>query len=173
MVKFVFALAAAGSALALASPGLGPILSAAPGLYGGQPYGNGGYNNGYGYNQNYGQTARSRALQVRINGIQAQIETSERPPHPQAQRGQGPAQGSAQPRSSGSIAPGAAASAMARCRISRSASPGWSSTSVTKRPTATAAARNGYNGAYGYNSYDRDRDGRDDRYEDDRGYDHD
>ena len=26
---------------------------------------------------------------------------------------------------------------------------------------------NGYNGAYGYNSYDRDRDGRDDRYEND------
>jgi len=29
--------------------------------------------------------------------------------------------------------------------------------------------RYGYNQAYGYNAYDRDRDGRDDRYEDDRG----
>ena len=27
-----------------------------------------------------------------------------------------------------------------------------------------------WNGNYGYNNYDRDRDGRDDRYEDDHGY---
>ena len=32
---------------------------------------------------------------------------------------------------------------------------------------------NGYNNGYGYNPYDRDRDGRVDRYEDDRGRDHD
>ena len=36
-----------------------------------------------------------------------------------------------------------------------------------------AYGQNGYNGYNGYNQYDHDRDGRDDRYEDDRGRDND
>ena len=69
MRKLVLSLAAAGAALAVASP-------ASAQYYGGQqPYGYGqGYGQGYGYNgygyNNYGQV---RALEARINAVQSQI----------------------------------------------------------------------------------------------------
>jgi len=63
MRKVIFTLAAAGSALAFAAPASAQYFPAA------QPYGN-----AYGYN-NYGQT---RALQVRIDRIERQIDRLDR-----------------------------------------------------------------------------------------------
>lgn len=68
MRKLILSLAAAGAALAVASP-------ASAQYYGGQPYSYGqGYGQGYGYNgygyNNYGQM---RALQARIDAVQSQI----------------------------------------------------------------------------------------------------
>lgn len=69
MRKLIISLAAAGAALAVASP-------ASAQYYGGQQYGYGqGYGyNGYGYN-NYGQV---RALQARIDAVQWQINRLDR-----------------------------------------------------------------------------------------------
>lgn len=69
MRTLIISLAAAGAALAVASP-------ASAQYYGGQPYGYGqGYGyNGYGYN-NYGQV---RALQARIDAVQWQINRLDR-----------------------------------------------------------------------------------------------
>jgi opacity protein-like surface antigen len=72
MVKFVIALAAAGTALAFATPAAAQYYPQP------QPYGYNGYNqygyNGYG-NNNFGQV---RALQVRIDALQNQIRRLDR-----------------------------------------------------------------------------------------------
>jgi len=167
MRKLVLALAAAGSALAIAAP--------ASAQYYPQPgYGNGyGYNgygyNGYGYN-NFGQV---RALQARIDNVERQIRfldrrdvirdgradrlreeanRIERQLHFAARNGLNPYEANE-----------------ISARISR-----------LEQRVQFAVANRGY-GRYGYNGYngyngqfvDRDRDGREDRYEDDRGRDHD
>ena len=173
MVKFVFALAAAGSALALASPASAQYYPQ-PQPYGGQPYGNGGYNNGYGYNQNYGQNYGGvRALQVRINGIQAQIETlsARRILKRSEARDLRKEARNLEQRlyRAGRGGLGYGEMQNIQVRIAR--------LEQHVRHEATDGNRwgrgNGYNGAYGYNSYDRDRDGGDDRYENDHGYDRD
>jgi hypothetical protein len=64
MSRFVISLVAAGAALAVASPAAAQYYPAPPPGHG-APYGN-----AYGYN-NYGNV---RALQVRINQIQRQVE---------------------------------------------------------------------------------------------------
>jgi hypothetical protein len=150
MRKLILSLAAAGAAVAFATP--------ASAQYG-QPYGN-----AYGYN-NYGQV---RALQVRIDNIQRQIERL------RAQR-----------------------------LLSRDEANGLRSESRDLERRLFNRSRNGLNyqelrsieyrvarleqhvrrevrdgnrwdnRGYGNNGYDRDRDGRDDRYEDDRGTRHD
>ena len=155
MRKVLISLAAAGTALAFATP--------AAAQYGGQPYGQ-PYGNAYGYN-NYGQV---RALQARIDNIQRQIERL------RAQR-----------------------------LLSRDEVNGLRSESRDLERRLLNRGRNGLNyqelrniegriarleqhvrhevrddnrwGNRGNNSgyYDRDRDGRDDRYEDDRGTRHD
>jgi uncharacterized small protein (DUF1192 family) len=72
MRKFLISLAAAGAALAVATP-------AAAQYYPGQQYGGGYGSNGYGYNgygyNNYGQV---RALQARIDAVQWQIKRLDR-----------------------------------------------------------------------------------------------
>ena len=73
MRKILISLAAAGAALAIASPASAQYYPGQPYGYGyGQPYGY-GYN-GYGYN-NYGQV---RSLQYRIDAVERQINRLDR-----------------------------------------------------------------------------------------------
>ena len=69
MRKMIIALAAAGSAIAIAAP--------ASAQYYPQPqqYGYNGYSNGYGYNNNWGQV---RSLQARLNNVERQIRRLDR-----------------------------------------------------------------------------------------------
>ena len=169
MRKFLISMAAAGVALAAASPAAAQVYgNVGVGLGVGAPgygYGYNGYGyNGYGYN-NYGQV---RALQARIDGVQYQIrrldrrnvirddsadrlkEESNRIEHRLHQAAR---YGGLNPYEANDISN----------RISR----------LEQRVQYASYGRYGrygYNGAYGY---DRDRDGRDDRYENDHGWDHD
>src|SRR5215210_4036592 len=73
MRKFVISLAAAGTALAFASPASAQYYpQQQPYGYGAQPY---GYGQQYGYNNNYRQV---RALQARIDALQYQIQRLDR-----------------------------------------------------------------------------------------------
>jgi hypothetical protein len=163
MRKFVLSLAAAGATLAIATP-------AAAQYYPGPAYGY-GYN-GYGYN-NYGQV---RALQARIDAVQYQIRRLDR-------------------RNVIRDDPADRLRSESRSienRLHRAARYGlnpYEANDISNRisrleqrvqfAAANRYGRYGYNGAYGYNGYsgygyfDRDRDGRDDRYENDQGWDHD
>ena len=71
MRKLIISLAAAGAALAIATPAAAQYYPAPPQPYGyGAPYGyNAPYGNAYGYN-NYG---RVRQLQARVDQIQRQL----------------------------------------------------------------------------------------------------
>jgi hypothetical protein len=171
MRKVLIALAAAGSALALASPASAQYYPQ-PQPYG-QPYGYNGYgNNGYGYN-GYGNNGfgQVQQLQTRIDALQNRIRWMDRANvirdksadrlkdeardiekrlHRDARYGLNPYEMN-----------------NLQARIAR-----------LEQRVQYATARLG--GRYGHNGYtnggyygDRDRDGRDDRYEDDRGYDHD
>jgi hypothetical protein len=152
-------LAAAGAALAVASPASAQYYPQP------QPYGYGNGYNGYGYG-GYGQV---RSLQARIDAVQYQIkrldrrnvirddsadrlkEESNRIEHRLHQAAR---YGGLNPYEANDISN----------RISR----------LEQRVQYAAAHRYG---RYGYNNgyygYDRDRDGRDDRYENDHGWDHD
>jgi len=74
MRKIVLSIAAAGAALATASPAAAQYYPQQ------QPYGynngyNSGYNNGYGFQNNWGQV---RALQARLNNVERQINRLDR-----------------------------------------------------------------------------------------------
>jgi hypothetical protein len=158
MRKLIIALAAAGSALAFATP-------AAAAQYYPAPYG-APYGNAYGYN-NYGQI---RSLQVRVDQLQRQINLLDRRnvlSNGEARRLLDDAR-DLERRLHRDVRDGRGLSgneiygiqqriARLEQRIYREANDG---------------RRYGNYGNYGY-AYDRDRDGRDDRYEDDRGYRHD
>ena len=164
MRKFVIALAAAGSALAFASPAIAQYYPPA------QQY---GYNNGYGYNgYGYNNYDQVQQLQARIDALQNRIRWLDRRDvirdhsadrlkdeardiekrlHRDARYGLNPYELN-----------------NIQVRIAR-----------LEQRVQYASARSGRSG-YGYNRYansgyygDRDRDGRDDRYENDHGYDHD
>jgi opacity protein-like surface antigen len=155
MRKVLISLAAAGSALAFATP-------AAAQPYG-QPYGN-----AYGYN-NYGQV---RALQARIDSIQRQIEQL------RARR----------LLSRDEVNGLRSESRDLERRLYNRSRNGLNYNELRNIEYRVARLeqhvrrevrddnrwgnRGGYNSGYGYNN-DRDRDGRDDRYEDDRGTRHD
>ena len=161
MRKVLVSLAAAASALAFAAP------AAAQWAPQGQAY---GYNN-------YGQT---RALQARIDRVQWQIERldrrnvlSEREARFLRAESRG-VERTLRDRARHGLNPYEARDVESRI------------TRLEYRVQREARDRNGRwgNGGYGYNSgygnngyngayADRDRDGRNDRYEDDRGYDHD
>jgi len=160
MRKLIIALAAAGSALAIATP-------AAAQYYPGQPYG-APYGYGYGYN-NYGQV---RALQIRIDAVERQINLLDR-------RDRIRNRDADRLRSE--------ANSIER-RLRHAARDGMNPYEARDIQVRIARleqrvqyslgrgyGRYGYNGYNGYNggSYDRDRDGRDDRYENDHGWDHD
>ena len=77
MRKIVLSLAAAGAALIAASPAAAQYYPQ-PQPYGyNGGYGYNGYNNGYGYN-GYGNFGQVRALQVRIDNIERQINRLDR-----------------------------------------------------------------------------------------------
>ena len=156
MRKFVISLAAAGSALALATPASAQYYPAPQGY-------------GYGYGYGFGQI---QALHVRIDGIQRQVENL---------------------RARGMITRNEANGLRNESRnlersLFRNGRNGLSYNELRNVEYRIARleqhvrheVRDGRwdNRAYGWNTYnggyyDRDRDGRDDRYEDDRGYRHD
>jgi len=157
MRKFLISMTVAASALAVATP--------ASAQYYPQPQGN-----AYGYNNNYGQVRR---LQVRINQIQRQIERLDRRnilSNREARRLMDESR-SLEHRLRNASRNGLnfrerqsmeVRIARLELRVRRDANDGnrWGQNSYN----------NGYNGQH---AYDRDRDGRDDRYEDDRGTRHD
>ncbi|MEO6582417.1 MAG: hypothetical protein ABIN68_06385 [Sphingomicrobium sp.] len=156
MKKFLISLTVAASAMAVATP--------ASAQYFPQPQGN-----AYGYNNNnYGQ---ARRLQARIDQIQRQIERLDR-------------------RNMLSNREARRLFDESRDLERRLAKYGRNGINFRERQgieiriarleqrvriEATDGNRWGQNNGYnnGYNGYDRDRDGRDDRYEDDRGRDRD
>jgi hypothetical protein len=155
MRKVLISLAAAGTAFAFATPASAQYYPAP------QPY---GYNN-YGYN-NYGNV---RALQARIDAIQSQIKRLDR-------------RDRIRDRAADRLRED---SRNIENRLHRAARYGlnpYEANDISVRIAGLEqrvqyALGNRYN-RYGYNTYnsgyyDRDRDGRDDRYEDDRGYRHD
>lgn len=165
MRKLLISTIVAASTLAISAPAAAQWTLSYGNQYGGQygaPYGN-----AYGYNNN-GQT---RALMVRINRIERQIRQldrrnilSEREAHQlrdQAMRIERRLRQASYNGLNGYEARDI------QLRIAR--------LEQNLRYQANDRNRYGYrNDSYGYgNIYDRDRDGRDDRYEDDRGYDHD
>jgi hypothetical protein len=165
MRKLVFAVAAAGSALAVASPAVAQYYPQS------QPYGQGyGYNgyNGYGYN-NYGQVQQ---LQARIDALQNQVRWLD---HRNIIRDHSADRLKDEARD-------------IEKRLHRDARYGLNpyelnniQVRIARLEQRVQYASNRYGRAgYGYNGYnnggyysDRDRDGRDDRYEDDHGYNHD
>jgi hypothetical protein len=156
MRKVLISLAAAGAALGVATPAAAQYYPAPP-VYG-APYGN-----AYGYN-NYGQV---RALQVRINQIQRQIENL----RDRRMISRNEANGLR------------SESRELERRLAYSGRNGLNYNELRNIEVRIARLEqhvrhevrdgNGWNGRNGYNAYDRDRDGRDDRYEDDRGRRHD
>ena len=165
MRTLLISLAAAASALAVATPASAQYHPQPQGYgYGyGQPQ---GY--AYGYGQNYNRRGHARALQIRINRIQrdifrlAQRRMISRNEHQNLQRD----------------ARGIEHDLRRNARDGRGLSP--REMYNTERRIARLEhkiardLRDGNRwGSNQRNWYDRDRDGRDDRYEDDRGRDHD
>jgi hypothetical protein len=159
MKKIVLALAATGTALAFATPAAAQYYPGNPGYA--QPYGN-----AYGYQNNWGQV---RSLQVRINNVQRQIRQLDR---------------------RNNIRDGQADRLRREAnqienrlqRATRYGLNGYEANDINiriarleQRVQYSVAQRYGNNWNRGYNGgySDRDRDGRNDRYEDDRGYRHD
>ena len=166
MRKILISATLLASSLAIAAPAAAQVRVTV-----GSQYGNGyGYGSqyGYGYNNNYGAV---RSLQVRLNNIERQINRLD----------------------SRNILSERKADRLRReanwlerqIRLSsRNGLNGYERRNLELRLVrleqnvryqATDGNRRygynqGYSNAYGYNPYDRDRDGRDDRYEDDRGY---
>lgn len=161
MRKVTLTLAAAGAALAFAAPASAQYFPAPQPGYG---YGQPGY--GYGYSQgNYGQV---RSLQARVDGIQRQIEFLYQRRAISRDERNGLRSDARQ----------------VEYRLRRAASyglNGYEARDIQNRiyrleRHVSREVRDGR--GYGYNNRgygypDRDRDGRDDRREDDRGWDHD
>jgi len=165
MRNLMISLAAAGTALAFATPAAAQYY---PQPYA-QPYGQQGYGNAYGYN-NYGQT---RALQARLDMIERQINQLDRRDRIRdrtADRLRDEANRiERRLRSAGRHGLNGYEANDIQMRISRLEQQVRFSLASNGRNRWN---NNGYNG-YGNNGYDRDRDGRDDRYEDDHGRDRD
>ena len=151
MRKLILSLAAAGAAVAFATP--------ASAQYG-QPYGN-----AYGYNNGYGQV---RSLQVRIDNIERQINQLDR-------------RDRIRDRSADRLRDDANRLEQRLRHAARDGMSPWEAQDINVRlarleqrvQASFRGGRYGYQNGYGNGGYDRDRDGRDDRYEDDQGYRHD
>jgi hypothetical protein len=186
MRKVMISLAAAASALAFAAPAAAQYLPV-PQAYGYNGYGNGyGYNgygnNGYGYN-NYGQ---ARALQYRIDQIQrdisrlAQVRAIGRGEYEGLISESRNVEYVLQRSERYGFSPQQRYAVEVRIanleqHVRREVRDGYNG--YGNNNYRYGGYTNGYgNNGYGYNGYnngygysDRDRDGRDDRYEDDRG----
>ena len=160
MRKFVIALAAAGSALAFASPASAQYYPQ-PQPYG-QPYGYGGQGyNGYGYN-GFGQVQQ---LQQRIDALQNRIRFMDRA-------------NVIRDHSADRLKDEARDIEKRLRKSSRHGLNPYELTNLQARITRleqrVQIASSRFGGRYGYNSgyhNDRDRDGRDDRYENDHRWD--
>jgi len=162
MRTLLFSIATAASALAIAAP--------ASAQYYPQPQ---GYGQGYGYNQGYHHPGFARALDARIDALQRQIKRldarniiSDREADRLKQQSR---------------------ELEARLRyMARNGFSGGEANQIERgiarleQRMARFASNGRYGNQWGNNGYgqnqgwfDRDRDGRDDRYEDDRGRDHD
>ena len=166
MRKVIISLAVAASAVAVATPAAAQYYSQP------QPQGYGyPQQQGYGYNSNYGQV---RALQVRVDSIQRQVErlrqrhaitrkeaSSLRYESGNVERRlQSASRYGLQPRERQDI----------EIRIARLEQ---HVRHEVRDGNGNRWGQNAYNNGQAYNGYDRDRDGRDDRYEDDHGRDRD
>ena len=155
MRKILITAAAAVSAMAIAAP--------AAAQWGQAP----GY--GYGYNQNYGQV---RSLQARIDGIQRQIFQLDRRnilSNREARKLMSDANAvEARLRRSAYNGLNYEEARAVQVRIQRLE---WEIQREARDGNRYRNNGYGYGEQYGYR--DRDRDGRPDRYEDDRGWDHD
>jgi TolA-binding protein len=160
MRKFLISLAVATSALAVASP--------ASAQYYPQPQGYGSGQQGYGYNNNYGQV---RSLQVRINQIQRQIARLDQRnilSNREARRLRDESRSlERRLRDASRNGLNFRERQYIEVRIARL------EMRVRREATDGNGRGYGYNGQNGQYAYDRDRDGRDDRYEDDQGRDRD
>ena len=152
MRKVILSLAAAGAALAFATPASAQYYPA--------PYGN-----AYGYN-NYGQV---RSLQVRIDAVERQINRLDR-------------RDRIRDNAADRLRSEANSIERRLHRAARYGLNGYEANDISvriarleQRVQYTLARNYGRysNNGYYNGSYDRDRDGRDDRYEDDHGYRHD
>jgi len=150
MRKFIIAIAAGASALAVATPAAAQYYQGNPGY---------GYNNGYAQ-ANYGQV---RSLQVRVNNLQRQIDrlaqrrAITRDEYNGLQRDARQLERRLMNNSRNGLSGREYAEVQNRIQ--------WLERRISNE------VRDGRNG--GRNWSDRDRDGRNDRYEDDRGYRHD
>jgi hypothetical protein len=163
MRTLIVSLAAAGSILAIATPAAAqyyPQQQPYAQPYA-QPYG-APYGNAYGYNNNYGQV---RSLEVRINAVQRQIQQLDR-------------RDRVRDNTSDRLLADANRIERKLRSASRNGLNAYEANDIQVRISRleqqvrySVANNNGrWNGNNGYNAYDRDRDGRDDRYEDDHGY---
>ena len=157
MRKVLISLAAAGAALAVAAPASAQYYPA--------PYG-APYGNAYGYNNNWGQV---RSLQVRIDNIERQINQLDR-------------RDRIRDRSADRLRDEANRIEKRLRKAGRNGLNPYEANDIQVRiarlEQQVQFSMGGRYGRYGYNNYnngyyDRDRDGRDDRYEDDHGTRHD
>jgi|KBSSwiStaDraftv2_1062776.scaffolds.fasta_scaffold10266_12 hypothetical protein len=167
MRKILISLAAAGSVLAIATPAAAQYYPQ-PQPYG-SPYG-APYGNAYGYN-NFGQV---RMLQVRLNNVERQINRLDRRNRigdreaDRLRREANRVENRLRNLGRNGLNPYEANDVNRRIaileqRVQYAVNNGWN----------RYGQRYGWNGNYYGNYADRDRDGRDDRYEDDHGYRHD
>ena len=163
MRKVLIALAAAGSALAVASPASAQYYPQP------QPYGQAYGYNGYGQN-GYGGYGQVQQLQQRIDALQNRIRWMDRAnvlrDHSADRLKEEARDIEKRLRKSSRYGLNPYELNSIQLRLAR----------LEQRVQFASNARYG-RGGYGYNNGgyygDRDRDGRDDRYENDRGYDHD
>ena len=153
MRKIVLSIAAAGAALVAASPAAAQYYPQP------QPYGYNGYNNGYGYNGGFGQV---RALQARIDRIEWQINRLDR-------------RDRIGDRSADRLREDANRIERQLRRAARNGLNPYEANDIQVRiarleqrvqySLANGYGRYGYNNGYNGQYADRDRDGRDDRWE--------
>lgn len=172
MRKVLISAILAASTLAIAAPAAAQWTVSYGNQYGNQYAGQYGspYGNAYGYNNNRGQ---ARVLQVRVNQLERQIHQLDRRnilSEREARRLRYQANMIERQLRAASY------NGLNR-REYRSIELRLARLEQNIRYQASDGNRrygsNQYGYQNGYNAYDRDRDGRDDRYEDDRGYDHD
>ena len=173
MRKVLISAILAASTLAIAAPAAAQWTLSYGNQYGGQ-YGNqyaGQYGNQYGNAYGYNNRGQLRSLQVRVNRLEQQIHQldrrnilSEREAHQLQHEANGIERRLRQAAYNGLNGYEARDIQVRIARLEQQI-----------RYQASDGNRWGNrNDSYGYsNGYDRDRDGRDDRYEDDRGNDHD